>query len=46
MTFQEIEELRPVAAFMGMMLESSSKRLCEKGGPHYGSPDKDPGKKN
>ena len=45
MTFQEIEELRPVAASMGMMLESSSKRLCEKGGPHYGSPDKDPEKR-
>ena len=45
MTFQEIEELRPVAASMGMMLESSSKRLCEKGGPHYGSPDKDPAKR-
>ena len=24
------------------MLESSSERLCQKGGPHYGSPDKDP----
>jgi len=45
MTSQEIEELRPVAASMGMMLESSSKRLCEKGGPHYGSPDKDPEKR-
>jgi len=45
MTYQEIEELRPVAASMGMMLESSSKRLCEKGGPHYGSPDKDPEKR-
>ncbi|MEO2043925.1 MAG: 7,8-didemethyl-8-hydroxy-5-deazariboflavin synthase CofG, partial [Nitrospinaceae bacterium] len=27
------------------MLESSSKRLCEKGGPHYGSPDKIPEKR-
>ena len=24
------------------MLESASSRLCEKGMPHYGSPDKDP----
>jgi FO synthase len=24
------------------MLESASSRLCEKGNPHYGSPDKDP----
>ena len=45
MTTQEIKELRPVAVSMGMMLESSSKRLCEKGGPHYGSPDKDPEKR-
>ena len=27
---------------MGIMLESASSRLCEKGMPHYGSPDKDP----
>jgi FO synthase len=34
--------LRPVAASMGIMLESSSARLAERGGPHYGSPDKLP----
>jgi len=34
--------LRPVSASMGIMLESSSDRLCEKGMPHYGSPDKVP----
>ncbi|MCW1402488.1 5-amino-6-(D-ribitylamino)uracil--L-tyrosine 4-hydroxyphenyl transferase CofH [Novosphingobium sp. MW5] len=34
--------LRPLAASMGLMLESTSKRLCEKGMPHHGSPDKDP----
>lgn len=34
--------LRPFAASMGLMLESASARLCEKGGPHYGSPDKVP----
>lgn len=45
MNLDEIKELRPVAASMGMMLESSSIRLCEKGGPHYGSPDKDPTKR-
>ena len=45
MNLKEILELRPVSASMGMMLESSSKRLCEKGGPHYGSPDKDPKKR-
>jgi FO synthase len=34
--------LRPVAASMGMMLETTSNRLSEKGGPHFGSPDKLP----
>ncbi|MBY6189867.1 5-amino-6-(D-ribitylamino)uracil--L-tyrosine 4-hydroxyphenyl transferase CofH [Microbulbifer agarilyticus] len=38
----EIEMLRPVSASMGIMLESASSRLCEKGMPHYGSPDKQP----
>ncbi len=42
MTAAEIEKLRPVSASMGIMLESASPRLCEKGMPHYGSPDKDP----
>ncbi|MBV1917725.1 MAG: 7,8-didemethyl-8-hydroxy-5-deazariboflavin synthase CofG, partial [Sphingomonadaceae bacterium] len=34
--------LRPVAPSAGLMLESTSDRLCEKGGAHYGSPDKVP----
>ena len=34
--------LRPVAASAGLMLESISERLCEKGGAHFGSPDKVP----
>ena len=34
--------LRPVAASMGLMLETTSNRLSEKGGAHYGSPDKLP----
>jgi len=34
--------LRPVAPSMGIMLESSSTRLTERGGPHFGSPDKLP----
>ena len=42
MTADEIAMLRPVSASMGIMLESASARLCEKGMPHYGSPDKDP----
>ncbi|MFT4823832.1 MAG: FO synthase [Cryomorphaceae bacterium] len=42
MTAQEIASLRGVSASMGIMLESSSERLCGKGMPHYGSPDKGP----
>ena len=42
MTQAELEDLRPVSVSQGLMLESSSARLCEKGGPHYGSPDKKP----
>jgi FO synthase len=42
MTAEEIAMLRPVSASMGLMLESTSDRLCTKGGPHYGSPDKVP----
>ena len=38
----ELAMLRPVSASMGIMLESASERLCEKGMPHYGSPDKEP----
>lgn len=38
----EYRRLRPFAASMGLMLESSARRLCERGGPHYGCPDKDP----
>ena len=42
MSREEIEALRPVSVSMGLMLETASDRLCEKGGPHYGSPDKAP----
>ena len=38
----EFEMLRAVSPSMGIMLESASERLCEKGMPHYGSPDKHP----
>ena len=37
--------LRPVAASMGLMLETASDRLSEKGGPHHGSPDKLPARR-
>ncbi len=42
MTAKEMAMLRPVCASMGLMLESTAVRLCEKGGPHHGSPDKEP----
>ena len=42
MSDDEMAMLRPVSASMGIMLESASERLCEKGMPHYGSPDKVP----
>ncbi|WP_285313484.1 7,8-didemethyl-8-hydroxy-5-deazariboflavin synthase CofG [Pseudarthrobacter sp. fls2-241-R2A-168] len=43
MSLDELRTLRPVAPSMGMMLETTSRRLFEEpGGVHYGSPDKDP----
>ena len=38
----DIARLRRVSASMGLMLESCSNRLCQRGGVHYGSPDKVP----
>ena len=38
----EMDALRRVSVSMGIMLESSSERLCRRGGPHWGSPDKRP----
>lgn len=43
MSWDELARLRPVAPSMGLMLETSSRRLFETPGlAHYGSPDKDP----
>lgn len=43
MSWDELARLRPVAPSMGMMLETTSRRLFETPGEaHYGSPDKDP----
>ncbi len=42
MSYEEQARLRHVAASMGMMLETASARLAERGGPHFGSPDKLP----
>src|SRR4051794_37227536 len=43
LSWAELTRLKPVAPSMGMMLETTATRLwSEKGGPHYGSPDKEP----
>lgn len=45
LTRDEYQLLKPFSPSMGLMLESSSERLCEKGQVHYGSPDKAPQKR-
>ncbi len=43
LSWQDLQRLKPVAPSMGMMLETTAERLfTERGGPHFGSPDKDP----
>jgi FO synthase len=42
MSWEDMARLKHVSASMGIMLETSSERLSEKGGPHFGSPDKIP----
>ncbi|MFG3259368.1 bifunctional FO biosynthesis protein CofGH [Streptomyces sp. NPDC048172] len=43
MSWTDIQRLKPVAPSMGMMLETTAERLwSEPGGPHHGSPDKEP----
>jgi FO synthase len=42
LTAADYVRLRPVSASMGLMLESVSERLLRRGGPHFGSPDKQP----
>ena len=42
LTYEEMYALRQVSPSMGMMLESSSVRLTERNGPHFGCPDKHP----
>ena len=41
-TRDELIALREVCPSQGLMLESASPRLLERGGVHHGSPDKDP----
>ncbi len=43
LSWSELQRLKPVAPSMGMMLETTSRRLFEDPhGAHFGSPDKDP----
>jgi len=42
MTRTDIDRLRQVSVSQGIMLESAAERLRRRGGPHFGSPDKDP----
>ena len=42
MSYEELARLRHASASMGIMLETSSARLSERGGPHFNSPDKVP----
>ena len=42
MSLAQLTELREVSISQGIMLESVSERLCEKGAAHHGSPDKRP----
>ncbi|MFB7503405.1 bifunctional FO biosynthesis protein CofGH [Streptomyces broussonetiae] len=43
LTWTDFQRLKPVAPSMGMMLETTATRLwSEPGGPHFGSPDKEP----
>ena len=38
----QLAALRAVSVSQGIMLESAADRLCDRGGPHFGSPDKRP----
>ena len=42
MSLAEMRGLKPVAASMGMMIESTSKQLMKKGQAHFACPDKEP----
>src|SRR4051812_38626213 len=43
LSWEEIQRLKPVSASMGMMVETTATRLwSDAGGPHFGSPDKEP----
>jgi FO synthase len=42
MARDELRSLRAVSASQGIMLETTAERLSQRGGPHFGSPDKHP----
>jgi FO synthase len=42
MSIDDIRRLRAVSVSQGIMLETAADRLSQKGGPHFGSPDKQP----
>src|SRR5229473_3871819 len=42
LTSSDVAASRAVSVSQGLMLESASERLCARGGPHHGSPDKHP----
>ena len=42
MSRADLERLRPVSVSAGLMLELVAERLCARGGPHHGCPDKLP----
>jgi len=42
MSVANIARLRRASVSQGLMLESASERLAQRGGPHFGSPDKAP----
>jgi FO synthase len=45
MAAEDFSRLRGVSVSMGLMLETASDRLGERGGPHFGSPDKVPARR-
>ncbi len=42
MSAADLAKLRKSSVSMGIMLETAAARLGERGGPHFGAPDKDP----
>ena len=41
----DLAQLREVSVSQGIMLETAAERLSRRGGPHFGSPDKDPSRR-